>query len=634
MSRRGRGFKVNLDSQKTVYLEHKDVLYPIQPKRNDAIYDLLFNKFDKQMSKDAIFLSIKKNHALFFCSNVKQEEEREKQSISSNELVLETEFSTRTSSAGDNYVLNEDLENQTDSEITFSIVIDAYQWREIEPTKYYYYRNDPKIPNSRYKSARRFQKQKWTTILRQEIWKQSKNECIWIFKKNRVQPNGHILCQGYCKLCKANLNIYYSENCCTSSENFYEMKCSITNVNKNYKHDKSVKVRVTKYHKQQLEETLAKNHPIITRNLLANQHMEIGDVEPPIIPNIGALQKIRSRMKQAPFLHSSPVLSVWCMAFTPPYNETIRQISIFPFFILYWSREQNYFYNLFSRSERYIRVSIDATGSVVKGTVLPEVNIFTKNANKQKKHVFLYVMMCYREDGSSIPLCHMLSEVNTQENISMFLKQWLSGKSAPNECVSDDSAAILGAVVTNFTGFISTNSYLQNCFNILEGDNHNNIRIPCYIRLDKSHFVKNLYRQSCFEHVDNRVKNFYVRCVLLLRQTANYSQLKNILDDIITLALNRYGGLTDQNKVSRCSNALLKLQSIIMNLETIPSDMSKEDITTECIEEYDDIDENPLIRFCKNVQTRETIYNENITPDFDNENLYYFPTFLTYLYRI
>lgn len=243
-------------------------------------------------------------------------------------------------------------------------------------------------------------------------------------------------------------------------------------------------------------------------------------------------------------------------------------------------------------------------------------------------------MMGFRTEGSSVPLCQMLSEVNTQKNIRNFLKNWLKGKRVPNECVSDDSAAILGAVIAEFNALDSTNTYIQQCFQLLEG---NCDTVPkCYVRLDKSHFIKSIYKQSCFDHVDKRVKSFYIKCVLLLRCTKCYKELKNTLECIVTVACNRYIGLTESKKLSRCSISLMKLQSTISSLDTQVDHPSSEDENDNKIEEEtpNDFYDNPLITFCGIVERRETVYNENIQQGFDNENMYYFPTFLNYLKRI
>lgn len=142
------------------------------------------------------------------------------------------------------------------------------------------------------------------------------------------------------------------------------MKCSFPNFNSNIKHDKNVKVKLTKSKKQQLAKMLTKNKPSTVRNLLADQYMKPGEIEPPIIPKLNTLQQIRHQTKYANFLHPSPMLSLWCMVFTPPYNEIIRKICLRPFYLLYWTNEQSIFYETYSKINKYVKVSIDATGSI------------------------------------------------------------------------------------------------------------------------------------------------------------------------------------------------------------------------------------------------------------------------------
>lgn len=74
----------------------------------------------------------------------------------------------------------------------------------------------------------------------------------------------------------------------------------------------------------------------------------------------------------------------------------------------------------------------------------------------------------------------------------------------------------------------------------------------------------------------------------------------------------------------------MKLQIMISSLETQvdhPSSEDEEEIS-------DDLHDDPLVSFCEIIERRETVYNENIKEGFDNENMYYFPTFLNYLKRI
>lgn len=623
MSLRGKRPKVDFNTQKSIFLKHKNALFPTLPKRTDPIYDTLFCDLNKEMTKDSIYLSIKKNYLIIFGVDDFEVDAEEELS----EVVISESESSQSS-------ISYKASSEDDYENTFSIFIDSYQWREIEPVTYHYTRRDVTMPHVTYKPTRKLQKERWTALVREEIWKRHKNQCSWVFKSNYVRPNGDVICKGNCKSCNANIIIRHNATC-LSTENYIEMKCSLLNFNPNISHDKDVKVRLTKYKKQQLAKMLAKNKPSTVRNLLADKYMKPGEMEPPIVPSLNTLQQIRHQTKQANFLHPSPILSLWCMVFTPPYDEVIRKICLHPFYLLYWTNEQNIFYEVYSKTNKYIKVSIDATGSILKKNYLPAANIYTENANKQKKHIFFYVMMGFRTEGSSVPLCQMLSEVNTQNNIRNFLKKWLKGKCVPNECISDDSAAILGAVITVFNGLDSTNIYLQQCFQLLEENSY--VRPKCYVRLDKSHFVKSLCKQSCFDHVDKRVKSFYIKCVLLLRRTECYNQLKSILECIITVACNRYIGLTENKQISRCSNSLMKLQTMISNLET---DVNQPSLTEDEHENHmeeevpDDLHDNLLIRFCEIIERRETVYNESIKQGFDNENLYYFPTFLNYLKRI
>lgn len=630
---RGKPAKVPLETMKNLIMKYKHILYPNLPKRCDPIYRTLHEALLGKLSIDAIILTLKRNFNYLF--DVKEK------NPDSDELSVKDNQNSQVSSEHSS-CLESDIENErpTSRRRSFSIFFDTQEWRDIQPFQYVLPRCDKTKPNVMFRTVTKLQRNKWTGLLREKIWLQSKNPCTWTFKKNIVYSNSDILCKGLCNQCDAMICVERNDTC-LATENMIELKCTIFNENTNFKHNQNKKIRLTQYHKKNLQDELKTKKPLTVKNLLVNKLMETGDSEPTFVPSLHTLQQLKHATKQSNFLHPSPILSTWSLAFTPPYDKCIRKICLFPFFLLYWTPEQSSFIEYYIKSQKYVKVSIDATGSILKKISVPDVNVYTQVQNKNRKHIFLYVLMCYRDSGSSVPLCQMLSELNTLDNIANFLKEWLDGKAVPNECVTDDSSALLGAVSKAFNGFSSTNAYIDRCFELLEA-RYNKMGFveshipPCYMRLDKSHFIKNLYKQAVFDHVDPRVKFFYIKSLLLLRQTENYDDVKKILQLIVTIACNRYGGLTDKNTLSRCASSLTQLQNLLINVEN-PQETSTEDVTSDFINLENITDptvDNALCSLCDIIEKRETLYNESVKKNLDDENMYFFPTIIKLLKRL
>lgn len=72
----------------------------------------------------------------------------------------------------------------------------------------------------------------------------------------------------------------------------------------------------------------------------------------------------------------------------------------------------------------------------------------------------------------------------------MWLKRWLKcGVKAPKMVVSDQSLALMSALVQSFTQYDLLENYLITCFQIIMNTDSNNL-LSCYVRNDINHFVK------------------------------------------------------------------------------------------------------------------------------------------------
>lgn len=66
----------------------------------------------------------------------------------------------------------------------------------------------------------------------------------------------------------------------------------------------------------------------------------------------------------ADHFHENPILSLAAMSETPPFDKCVKFVSAKPFCTFYWTNEQKTYYKKCQKELNYIRVSIDATGSI------------------------------------------------------------------------------------------------------------------------------------------------------------------------------------------------------------------------------------------------------------------------------
>lgn len=119
-----------------------------------------------------------------------------------------------------------------------------------------------------------------------------------------------------------------------------------------------------------------------------------------------------------------------------------------------------------------------------------------------------------------------------------------TGITLPNECVSDYSKTLLGAITRTFFNRRSLKEYINTCFIYLTSDKN---QLPeCYIRIDVAHMVHIICRWKCLS-VRKPVKDFYIRTVGLLIKSNNIEDFKKMLEMIIIIASSETDG-DDVNK--------------------------------------------------------------------------------------
>lgn len=619
----GRKPQVSLEHQKEVFNNFKDTLKLPLPPLSDKVYEEIFLKLNCKMSKKAIYLSIKKNFNFFFdvttdnLASISKHDEQDGLSVSSD-----SDWNCDSIKNTNSYVNN--------------FEVDIHTWRKIQPNAFYTKRSDHSKPYSLYHKKYFLRGNAWTSIFREELWKNIKSPCNWIFKNHQVKSEFEISTCGICKQCSAKIMLHTK----MKSENFIQFDYTIFNFNAEFHHSPLIKVRSTTLKKNKLCELL-RNKPasVVHKTLSTQLHHDDIDAEPSILPKLETLRKMKQRHKMSLFFNVNVILSLQCMCYTPPYNKIIQRFSVFPFYIYYWTQEQIRYYENCINNYNNLRISIDATGSIFKKILLPPLNDYTEKFKTYQKHKFLYQVMTDTVKKASIPLCQMISENHDMISIRNWLSTWLQGRTPPKEVITDDSSALIGAAVQSFTRFTSTQTYLEHAFKILEG---NTTDLPeCFLRLDKSHFIKKLYNLTVLNNVDVRVKFFYIQCIKLIQKCEFYDQVKLIIRDVIITSLYKFRGITDNGNLSHAEQSIARLKSTLQKYNVT----DEEEIDVVNTYEVDDNDyyptsatftnsKNMMFDYCSAVINFEKQHIDENNRGGLYENIYYLPNFHSTLVRL
>lgn len=186
------------------------------------------------------------------------------------------------------------------------------------------------------------------------------------------------------------------------------------------------------------------------------------------------------------------------------YAGSIHSISADPLIVHYWTPSQLVFYK--NVRKLYVRLTIDATGSIVK-------NIKRTTQNILSSHIFLYegVLSC---EEFQVSILQMISEKQNTFIIYSWLTLWLNdGVLAPQETVTDYSMALLGAIARAFCGGITLQLYVKISLEmLLYGKSLTSDHLKCYIRIDIAHLIKVVCRWKCWQGIKTQnLKQFFVK---------------------------------------------------------------------------------------------------------------------------
>jgi len=262
--------------------------------------------------------------------------------------------------------------------------------------------------------------------------------------------------------------------------------------------------------------------------------LEFGNVSPPNLYRNDVLRKVKqeAKDKKLGIDNKCPVQSLIELKHNSIYSGFIHFIAIDPFIVHYWTKHQMAIYKDLSKT--YCKLSIDATGSLIKKLKRSSINILSS-------HIFLYEAVVSSSVGK-IPVTQMLSEKQDTLTIFYWLGQWMmEGTRNPNEVVCDYSKAILGAISKAFCNGRSLKMYVDDCFDVLSGLDE---KLPAtYIRIDVAHVIKIFCRIKHLTGIKNKaLKEFYVRGLRLLLSSETLAEFTSILEALFTITLSETDG--------------------------------------------------------------------------------------------
>jgi len=323
----------------------------------------------------------------------------------------------------------------------------------------------------------------------------------------------------------------------------------------------------------------------------------LGQLEPSILPSANALRVAKSKELKLRQRHPDSLTTILLMKLEETYKNCIHDIGIDPFFIHFYTPELIHLYRAYSKSSSYPSLIIDATGTVIKN--------FSKLGLLKTRTLYLYEAVVYDDiRNHTFTACSMISE--RHDNIAIY--NWLSrllksGVPPPKETCCDMSLALLSAIVRSFTQYSSLNAYINICsLFIFENNYHHSFCLPkFYVRIDVSHFVKNVTKWSPFKTVSNRVKEIYLRVICLTVKSQSISEIKTLLLSIFVVASNETSGHNAETGLETpCSkhkkiiieaasdgliNSIKEFQDIISASENVDGSA----ITDDIIQEDDDV---------------------------------------------
>lgn len=589
---------------------------------NDPIWTILSAELDGKIAPKSIYINILLNR------NGWQTKLREIYDIKiyENNDHNNVEVSDNDSSSSSSSSLNTDSKRKL-----FKVKIPYDLYRTILPEKNVY--KDGKKFRT-YEVLKPFM---WTDVVNDAFINAHRLPCNFIYKRGKVFRSSKcskhfVTFQAHCKDCGAKLSGWSDHE----PEEGEPLIIIISTNDTRGEEQKHTTKRPLKGNKRlsvgsDMVKDLASNW---RRNNVID--VEYVRISPPNLYNLQTLRKAKQeyRDKKLGIKYKCPIESLVEFKHNSKHSGSIHSIGIDPFFAHYWTNHQISIYK--DLSNDYIKLSIDATGSLIKKQKRTSLELLTAN-------IFLYEGIISTNYGN-IPVTQMISEKHDTLTIFNWLASWMAARlRPPNEVICDNSRALLAAISRAFFKGGNINSYINHVFDLLT---ERKKEIPeTYIRLDVAHMINIFCRIKCLSGITNKnLKEFYVRGFRLLLTSEDLDSFKKILENLMTIMLSETDGWTNDNAPTPSEIAREYILNLIKGINTIDSstntiftnfddnDVDSSDIADNDDDDADNKDNDSAISvFLGNIK-KESLKNSLIQGN--RISAYYLPELVQHTLRL
>jgi len=312
------------------------------------------------------------------------------------------------------------------------------------------------------------------------------------------------------------------------------------------------------------------------------------------------------------------------MKYNGEHSTSIHDIGFDKFVIHIWSNLQLKIYKEICIKNKVPTISFDATGGCCKK--------IKRIGQNHSGPIYLYEGIMKIKNKSFTALS-MLSEQHDNISTSLWLKRWLRSTTVipPKVVISDQSLALMSALVQSFTQYNSLEQYLNICFLILKEKNNSEQKIPtCFIRNDVNHFFHLVNQwQPLKTSKYPRTKQLFCRAMCLLIFCKNMDEANKILESIFIIPFSKYDGpcinasnIDDDREVetkTACAQSKIFLQSLITSTSS-----TVDNYDHEILENYDEdinVDNVNVTSFkdwAREISRKCETLVENVIGEYDN----------------
>lgn len=190
----------------------------------------------------------------------------------------------------------------------------------------------------------------WKSELLQILWEFSRLPCVWRFERYREVCN-EVNMHADCEECEGKLFVHT-----TNGQN--QLIVVIQSCQPKLVHNK--KVHLPKTTRDEIREMLRAESSFVVQAKLADRLMVSHDLQPAHLPHLHTLHQIQYEGNKKKRLHEDPAIALKMMKKLPLYHQFIGDIGLDPFFVSYSSELQKEFQRQ-EISRRRCVVSIDST---------------------------------------------------------------------------------------------------------------------------------------------------------------------------------------------------------------------------------------------------------------------------------